>query len=194
MMQMQSLLMTSRSSSCSGRKKNFVFVGGKRCQRNHHHHHRTRVINEDASSSSSSSSSSSQQQQQQQQQQTQRSSSSSSASYGKYSSATDSPLDLIDVPLELVQIRAYVRWEEAGKPEGMPAEWQAAEFARALDDLRVELVEGTPLNEIRRKFNVMTVNNGEDDAPMKLPREVEEYKREREEMMRRAAAMGVSQQ
>ena len=99
-------------------------------------------------------------------------------------------MDLIDVPLELVQIRAYVRWEEAGKPEGMPAEWQAAEFARALDDVRVELVEGTPLNEIRRKFNVMTVNNGEDDAPMKLPREVEEYKREREEMMRRAAAMG----
>ena len=166
MMQVQSLLMTSRSSSCSGRKKNFVFVGGKRCQRNHHHHHhhhRTRVINEDASSSSSSSSSSSQQQQQQQQQQTQRSSSSSSASYGKYSSATDSPLDLIDVPLELVQPAQYARWEEAGKPEGMPAEWQAAEFARALDDLRVELVEGTPLNEIRRKFNVMTVNNGEDD-------------------------------
>ena len=158
MMKMQSL-MTSRSSSCcSGRKKNndnnnnndekrFLYstTTRKRCHQNHNH--RTRVINEDASSSSSSSSSS--QQQQQQQQQTQRSSS-SSASYGKYSSATDSPLDLIDVPLELVQIRAYVRWEEAGKPEGMPAEWQAAEFARALDDLRVELVEGTPSIPIAR--------------------------------------------
>ena len=88
------------------------------------------------------------------------------SAYNRYSSA-DSPLDVIDVPLELVGIRAYVRWEEAGKPEGMPAEWQAAEFARALDDLRHELIEGTPLNEIRRRYNVMTVNNGEDDVPIR---------------------------
>ena len=101
-------------------------------------------------------------------------------------------LQTIHVPASLAEIRAYVRWEEAGKPEGMPAEWQAAEFARALDDLRHELIEGTPLNEIRRRYNVMTVNNGEDDVPMKFPREVEEYKREREEMMRKATAMGVS--
>ena len=174
-MKMQSL-MTSRSSSCcSGRKKNndnnndekrFLYstTTRKRCHQNHHH--RTRVINEDASSSSSSSSS---QQQQQQQQQTQRSSS-SSASYGKYSSATDSAVGFNRCAAGVgSNSPAYSRWEEAGKPEGMPAEWQAAEFARALDDLRVELVEGTPLNEIRRKFNVMTVNNGEDDAPMKLP-------------------------
>ena len=135
------------------------------------------VVNVDAISSAG------EQQQQRRQQQ--------GSAYNKYSSA-DSPLDVIDVPLELVQIRAYVRWEEAGKPEGMPAEWQAAEFARALDDLRHELIEGTPLNEIRRRYNVMTVNNGKDDVPMKFPREVEEYKREREEMMRKATAMGVS--
>ena len=80
------------------------------------------VVNVDAISSAGE-----QQQQRRRQQQ--------GSAYNKYSSA-DSPLDVIDVPLELVQIRAYVRWEEAGKPEGMPAEWQAAEFARALDDLR----------------------------------------------------------
>ena len=175
-----------------------AFKTAQRVQHHHHHHHRIRfrlcqsrrslewtlgrrgvargVVNEDAISSAG-------EQQQRRQQQ--------GSAYNRYSSA-DSPLDVIDVPLEIVQIRAYVRWEEAGKPEGMPAEWQAAEFARALDDLRHELIEGTPLNEIRRRYNVMTVNNGEDDVPMKFPREVEEYKREREEMMRKATAMGVS--
>ena len=91
-------------------------------------------------------------------------------------------LDLIDVPLELVQIRAYVRWEEAGKPEGMPPDWQQAEFARALEDLRMEIIEGVSLNEIRRRFNMMqnVQNDGADDLPMKLPKEVEDWKLSRQ--------------
>ena len=91
-------------------------------------------------------------------------------------------LDLIDVPLELVQIRAYVRWEEAGKPEGMPPDWQQAEFARALEDLCMEIIEGVSLNEIRRRFNMMqnVQNDGADDLPMKLPKEVEDLKLSRQ--------------
>ena len=153
MMQMQSLLMTSRSSSCSGRKKNFVFVGGKRCQRNHHYH-RTRVINEDASSSSSSSSSSSQQQQQQQQQQT-----------------TKIHVVINGDEREVIfrdrfsndasnrcsrSSRFNIRSERTMRTsrdnqKACTAERQAAEFARALDEQTVEQLERTPTNEIRQE-------------------------------------------
>ena len=30
----------------------------------------------------------------------------------------------VKIPEELIQIRAFVRWEEAGKPEDMTPEWQ----------------------------------------------------------------------
>ena len=30
----------------------------------------------------------------------------------------------MQVPENLIQIRAFIRWEEAGKPENMPPEWQ----------------------------------------------------------------------
>ncbi|CEG01373.1 Pyruvate phosphate dikinase,PEP/pyruvate-binding [Ostreococcus tauri] len=61
-------------------------------------------------------------------------------------------LDAIDVPRDLVQIRAYVRWEEAGKPEDTSADWRALEFERAREDLRRECARGTTLNEIRRRY------------------------------------------
>jgi len=70
----------------------------------------------------------------------------------------------VKVPEELVNIRAYVRWEEAGKPENMPPEWQQAEFDKARLDVQLEVLQGTPLNTIRRRFNIKTVEG--DDAPL----------------------------
>ena len=48
------------------------------------------------------------------------------------------------VPEDLVSIRAYVRWEEAGMPEDTTPEWQATEFARARLDLQMEVLDGLP--------------------------------------------------
>ena len=50
------------------------------------------------------------------------------------------------VPEDLVSIRAYVRWEEAGMPEDTTPEWQATEFARARLDLQMEVLDGVSLN------------------------------------------------
>ena len=67
------------------------------------------------------------------------------------------------VPDDLVGIRAYVRWEEAGKPEDTTPEWQATEFARARLDLQMEVLDGVSLNEIRRRYNQIPVDG--DDEP-----------------------------
>ena len=72
---------------------------------------------------------------------------------------------LIDVPRDLVQIRAYVRWEEAGKPADTTREWQEREFAAALEDLRRELASGTTLNDVRRRYGQAPVDG--DDEPIR---------------------------
>ena len=48
-------------------------------------------------------------------------------------------LDAVDVPRDLCRIRAYVRWEEAGKPNETTEEWREAEFAAAVVDLKREV-------------------------------------------------------
>ena len=64
-------------------------------------------------------------------------------------------LDVAEVKIltDLVDIRAYVRWEDAGKPEDTPPEWQRAESAMARLDLQIEVLSGASLNDIRRKYN-----------------------------------------
>ena len=68
------------------------------------------------------------------------------------------------MPEELIGIRAYVRWEEAGMPEDTPPEWQAAEYAKARLDLQLEVLNGVTLNDIRRRYNQETVDG--DDEPI----------------------------
>ena len=68
------------------------------------------------------------------------------------------------MPEELIGIRAYVRWEEAGMPEDTPPEWQAAEYAKARLDLQLEVLNGVTLNDIRRRYNQDTVDG--DDEPI----------------------------
>jgi len=82
------------------------------------------------------------------------------------SAVPESVLRRIEVPEILIQIRAFVRWEEAGKPEDMPPEWQAAEYKLAIEDLQRELASGVSLNTIRRRYNQPTVDG--DDEPMDL--------------------------
>jgi len=69
-----------------------------------------------------------------------------------------------------VQIRAFVRWEEAGKPENMPPEWQQREYALALLDLQRELAEGVTLNTIRKRYGQSPVEG--DDEPLPFPQVV----------------------
>ena len=69
----------------------------------------------------------------------------------------------VEIPKDLVDIRAYVRWEDAGKPEDTPPEWQATENAMARLDLQIEVLEGATLNDIRRRYNQEPVA-GDDDA------------------------------
>ena len=68
------------------------------------------------------------------------------------------------MPEDLIGIRAYVRWEEAGMPEDTPPEWQAAEYAKARLDLQLEVLNGVTLNDIRRRYNQETVDG--DDEPI----------------------------
>ncbi|CAA2985280.1 alpha-glucan water dikinase, chloroplastic isoform X1 [Olea europaea subsp. europaea] len=57
----------------------------------------------------------------------------------------------INIPDDLVQIQAYVRWEKAGKPNYSP-EQQQREFEEARKDLQVEVEKGTSVDEIRKKI------------------------------------------
>ena len=74
-----------------------------------------------------------------------------------------SSLAEVEIPKDLVDIRAYVRWEDAGKPDDTPPEWQEMENAMARLDLQVEVLEGASLNDIRRRYNQEPVA-GDDDA------------------------------
>ena len=70
-------------------------------------------------------------------------------------------LDAIQVPSELVEVRAYVRWEEAGMPSDTTDEWQRREYDEALLDLKVELLRGTTMNEIRARYKMSPVEGGD---------------------------------
>ena len=75
----------------------------------------------------------------------------------------DVDLDAVDVPRDLCRIRAYVRWEEAGKPNETTEEWREAEFAAAVVDLKREVASGVTLNDIRRRYGQPIVDG--DDEP-----------------------------
>jgi len=70
-------------------------------------------------------------------------------------------LDAIQVPPELVEVRAYVRWEEAGMPSDTTDEWRRREYDEALLDLKVELLRGTTMNEIRARYKMSPVEGGD---------------------------------
>jgi len=70
-------------------------------------------------------------------------------------------LDAIEVPAELVEVRAYVRWEEAGMPSDTTDEWRRREYDEALLDLKVELLRGTTMNEIRARYEMSPVEGGD---------------------------------
>ncbi|CDP13198.1 unnamed protein product [Coffea canephora] len=56
-----------------------------------------------------------------------------------------------NIPDDLVQIQAYIRWERAGKPNYSP-EQQLKEFKEARKELQLELQKGTSVSEIREKI------------------------------------------
>lgn len=78
-------------------------------------------------------------------------------------------LDGIRVPPEVVEIRAYVRWEEAGMPSDTTDEWRQREYDEALLDLKIELLSGVTMNEIRGRYRLPPVDGG--DAKMFNPDE-----------------------
>ncbi|CAK7332617.1 unnamed protein product [Dovyalis caffra] len=56
-----------------------------------------------------------------------------------------------NIPDDVVQIQAYVRWEKAGKPNYSP-EQQLREFEIAREELQTELDKGVTVDEIRKKI------------------------------------------
>ncbi|XP_057416065.1 alpha-glucan water dikinase, chloroplastic isoform X2 [Lotus japonicus] len=56
-----------------------------------------------------------------------------------------------NIPDELAQVQAYIRWEKAGKPNYSP-EQQLIEFEEARKELLGELEKGASLDEIRKKI------------------------------------------
>jgi len=61
-------------------------------------------------------------------------------------------------------VRAYVRWEEAGMPSDTTDAWRRREYDEALLDLKIELLRGTTMNEIRARYEMAPVEGG--DAKM----------------------------
>ncbi|KAL6851874.1 hypothetical protein ACP4OV_020059 [Aristida adscensionis] len=55
------------------------------------------------------------------------------------------------LPEELVQVQAYIRWEQAGKPNYSP-EKQLVEFEEARKQLQAELDKGTSIDQLRKKI------------------------------------------
>ena len=76
-------------------------------------------------------------------------------------------LESIVIPPKLTEIRSFVRWEEAGKPENTSREWQVREYQAALVDLKLEMLAGGNLNDIRRRYSLDT-EFGE-DVPVHTP-------------------------
>ncbi|XP_068639129.1 alpha-glucan water dikinase, chloroplastic-like [Aristolochia californica] len=65
-----------------------------------------------------------------------------------------------NIPNELVQIQAFIRWEKAGKPNYSPDQ-QLREFEEARKELQLELEQGSSIDEIRKKItkgNIQTTN------------------------------------
>lgn len=56
-----------------------------------------------------------------------------------------------EIPTDLVQVQAYIRWEKAGKPN-YPPEKQLMEFEEARKELQLELDKGISLAELRKKI------------------------------------------
>ena len=90
-------------------------------------------------------------------------------------------LNSISSPPKLTEIRSYVRWEEAGKPQDTSREWQVREYQAALVDLKLEMLAGGNLNDVRRRYQLDT-EFGE-DAPLHVP------SKEQLELLRAAAAV-----
>lgn len=61
------------------------------------------------------------------------------------------PVTKSDIPDELAQIQAYIRWEKAGKPN-YPPEKQIEELEEARRELQLELEKGITLDELRKKI------------------------------------------
>lgn len=56
-----------------------------------------------------------------------------------------------EIPKELVQVQAYIRWEKAGKPNYSP-EKQAQEFEEARKELQEEVNKGITVEELKKKI------------------------------------------
>ena len=76
-------------------------------------------------------------------------------------------LNSITIPPKLTEIRSHVRWEEAGKPQDTSREWQVREYQAALVDLKLEMLAGGNLNDVRRRYQLDT-EFGE-DTPLHVP-------------------------
>lgn len=99
-------------------------------------------------------------------------------------------LQSIYVPESLAEIRAYVRWEEFGKPEETTAEWQASEYKNAVLDLKLDLLSGMTLNDIRRRYGVEPVDGDDDELPMFTMDEELEKRMKLAEAMTRVEKVG----
>ena len=100
-------------------------------------------------------------------------------------------LQSIYVPKSLAEIRAYVRWEEFGKPEETTAEWQVSEYKKnAVLDLKLDLLSGMTLNDIRRRYGVEPVDGDDDELPMFTMDEELEKRMKLAEAMTRVEKVG----
>jgi len=83
-----------------------------------------------------------------------------------------------------------VRWEEFGKPEETTAEWQASEYKNAVLDLKLDLLSGMTLNDIRRRYGVEPVDGDDDELPMFTMDEELEKRMKLAEAMTRVEKVG----
>uniref|UniRef100_A0A6N2N9J4 alpha-glucan, water dikinase n=1 Tax=Salix viminalis TaxID=40686 RepID=A0A6N2N9J4_SALVM len=80
-----------------------------------------------------------------------------------------------NLPDDLVQKQAYVRWEKAGKPNFSP-EQQQREFEKAREELQAELGKGVSVDDIRKKI-------GKGEIKTKVSKQTQNHKRKGRDLM-----------
>ncbi|KAJ3692532.1 hypothetical protein LUZ60_012882 [Juncus effusus] len=63
-----------------------------------------------------------------------------------------------EIPIDLVQVQAYIRWEKAGKPNYSP-EKQNEEFELARKELEEEVNKGTSIEDLKKKILKGNIKN-----------------------------------
>ncbi|KAF9625316.1 hypothetical protein IFM89_021441 [Coptis chinensis] len=101
-----------------------------------------------------------------------------------------------DIPDDLAQIQAYIRWEKAGKPNYSPDQ-QLIEFEEARKELQTMLEKGSTVEEIRKKItkgkNLSKASNQIPDRRYSTPERIKRKQRDFMKLLNKYDAKSIEE-